>query len=177
MPGFEKRKDGEWGVRDKNARTLASDGSGNVVPRVHEPRVGMTYPLVFNRPYYMPEADARVFLKDSSFIVTDEDDNVVAPLSDTALLRKAPDALPPNMVLADVHELTDEALLTRAAQRTEGHKFNSDTAREVMIRFLIDANTPKVASSGGRDAVDGGEVEVEEMGEDGADALRMLQGT
>lgn len=140
MPGTKKSK-GEWGVRDRNARTLADDNTGTVVPRIHEVRPGLTVPLTFDAPCYMREADARVFLKDASFIVTDADDNVVAPLSEAAMRRSAPTELPPNMCVADVNELTSEALLTRAAQLPGGTTFNPNTPREVLIRFIVDDNS------------------------------------
>jgi hypothetical protein len=86
----------------------------------------------------MPEVHARVFLKDPSFRVEDADGNVIPGLTRLAQERTAPEALPSNMVIADVNELTNEALLTRAAQRAGGGSMNGGTRREVLLRFLIE---------------------------------------
>jgi hypothetical protein len=150
MAGFKKRQPGEWGVRDKNARQLKDDGSGQVQPRFHEVRAGVQYGLVYDKPLYMPEADARVFLKDEAFVVTDENDNPVQPLAATALLRTAPTKLAPNMVVADLNELTDEALLTRAAQITGSGAmtFTTATPRELLVRYLTAENGSAGATRG-----------------------------
>ena len=167
------RKEGEWGVRDKNARVIATDGSGKTQPRTHEPAPGITYALNYDRPTFMPEEHARKFLKDPSFEVTDANDVPVASLSPNARLRKAPDNLPADMVIANLNELTDEALLTRVAQQPGGDRFNGGTPREVLVRFVMDQNTPHAHGPTGKES----DFEVEEMPEDGQDADKLLTGS
>lgn len=125
-----------WGVRDKNAR---EQKDGQIVPRLHEAAPGATYKLVFDEFTQMPEHHARTFLRDEAFEVVDEHGSRVRPLSEDALLRVAPAALAPQMVIANLDELTAEALATRAAVKPGGSRYTSVTPREILIKFLIDA--------------------------------------
>lgn len=153
----DKREAGEWSVIDLNART--QDGDGNTKPRMHESRIGRIWPLRFDRPCYMPEADARMFLKDTAFQVYDADDELVPSLSAQQLSRKLPDKLDPEYCVASLHELTTEALLTRAAQREGGHRFSSATGRDTLINFLVDGQAAMDRATIDRDRLTDGEVD------------------
>lgn len=177
------RPDGFWGVRDSNARNI--DEKGSPLPRRHEVRLGKSYELWLEQETYMPEADARVFLKDAAFIVTDQNGDQVASLSKDALRRTSPnELLPPNMVVASLEELTATALYTRVAQRprSQGKNFSADSSRDAMIRFLEDEFRRDAEGSAPADFDDvgagtaGGALEVEDMPEDGATAARVISG-
>lgn len=178
MPG-DKKGEGEWAVFDTLAR--GTDDKGEPVPRVHEARAGKPYKLFNSIPCWMPESDARVFLKDPAFTVWNNDEEVVPPLPKQAMVRTVrADELPPNCVVADLNELTSDALLTRAAQRPGGQRFTGETRREALVRFLMDdhsAQMPTTATA--RPAIQApadDPVEVDEGGEDGEDAAKILMG-
>lgn len=132
----DKQDEGEWAVFDMNARNVTENG--DTKPRVHQSRLGKSWKLYFDKPCYMPEAEARVFLKDPSFRVLNHAGEEVPCLQAAQISRKLPDRLPPDMVVANVAELTMDALLTRAAQRAGGNKFTATSARTAIIDFLID---------------------------------------
>ena len=160
--------EGMWGVRDRNATEIEGknqDGTIRYRVRPHEIRPGVVYELSFREPKMMPEGDARIFLKDSAFIVTDEMGRTVAPLSVTAQSRVLPGQLEANMVLADLNELTDEALLTRAAQLPDGHRLNSETSRERLVHFIVAAHTMKGRQKAGRAAPTDAEQEADGAGD------------
>lgn len=173
------QEDGDWAVFDSIARQI-DDKTQEVMPRAHEPRLGHIYKLRFDLPCFMPESDARVFLKDPAFIVQNAEGDKVPPLSKQAQQRVKPTTLEPNMVIADLNELTTDALLTRAAQRQGGQKFSRETRREALIRFLLDGNAEHDhATAPHRAAIAapaGDDVGVEDMEEDGEDAARILEG-
>jgi len=141
MPGTTQ-KDGEWAVFDRNAREPDPAKPGETKPRTHEARMGVAYPLRFDVPFYMAESDARVFLKDPAFKVLDDKGREVAPLDPLQMGRTPPALLPADMVVASVHELTDEALLTRVAQMGGGYRYTRAAPREVLIEALISGQTP-----------------------------------
>src|SRR5579859_6109872 len=103
-------EEGDWGVYDSIARQI-DDKTQEVMPRTHEVRPGRIYKLRFDEPCYMPEADARVFLKEPAFIVLNDEGEKVPSLSKQAQERVQPTKLAPNMVIADMNELTTDALL------------------------------------------------------------------
>lgn len=152
---------GSWRVRDTNARTVTG---GEVVGRDHEILPGISYRLFFDRDTLMPEEHARRFLIDSSFIVLAPDNTRLVPLSEQVKTRDLPPMLKPNQVIADLNELTAEALVNRSLIRQNAPKFNTKSKREAMIEFLLssyeaegDAGRP--ASGGGDD----GDGELEEI--------------
>lgn len=136
MP-YDKAAPGEWQVFDMNARML-DPTTQRTKPRVHESRLGRPWRLTFDEACFMPEEDARVFLKDPAFRVLNADGEEVPSLVAAQLSRKLPDKLDPEMTIAKFDELTTESLLTRAAQRPGGQRFNSTTARRVLVDFLIE---------------------------------------
>jgi hypothetical protein len=136
----EVQKEGEWSVVDLNAREI-DPATGAIKPRVHDVRLGVNYALRYDKPCYMPESDARVFLKDPSFRVLDANGKHIPSLDPAQLSRKPPETLAPDMVVANLAELMDEALLTRVALMSGGHRYSSATPRDVLIEVLISGQT------------------------------------
>lgn len=161
MPHAEK-KPGEWSVFDMNAKTPDKDHPGRVAPRMHESRLGLLWALRYNEACYMPEAEARVFLKDKSFKVMNDDDEEVPPLSTDQQQRNLPTVLAPHLCIASLPELTTDALLTRVAQLRGGTRFNSGSTREQIIRFIMDANGAKIPTRNTENVGDG---EVDDIGD------------
>jgi hypothetical protein len=164
-----------WAVYDDNARIpdpKANDGS--FLARRHEARAGRLYSLRADLHTFMPEGDARVFLKDPTFRVYNADDELVPSLNEHALERVAPEKLPSNLVIADLDELTVDALVTRAAQRRGGSRFSMSTARDVLVRFLREGAGPAAQPTAQTGAGDGDGADVEDM--DAEATARLLQG-
>lgn len=176
----DKKNDGDWAVFDTLAREL-DDKTGETKPRVHSPREGKNYKLFNDKPCWMPEADARVFLKDAAFLVLNSDEEMVPSLNKQALERKLPERLAANLVIADLAELTAEALVTRAAQKLGGQRFSLDTRREALIRFLADGHVEQERTIAAQrripEDVPGDDAgEVEEMDEGDPSVAKMLEG-
>lgn len=142
-----------WSVVDQNAYQL--DDKGEPKPRNHEPVAGKRYPLFAHKATQMPEAHARVFLKDPAYIVRDENDEIVPSLEATQMDREPPETLEPDMVVAKLDELTTDALLTRVSVLAGGAGFTHDTPREQLIDFITEAQTPKRPARGDDDLADG----------------------
>ena len=134
----DKQEAGEWAVFDLNAKQLDPKDNARVLPRHHESRLGVLWALRYNEPCYMPEAEARVFLKDPAFKVVNANGEEVPPLSADQQQRNLPSMLAPNLVIANLAELTTDALLTRVAQLRGGARFNSTSPRERVIAFIIE---------------------------------------
>ena len=159
------KQDGEWTVFDLNAREPDPENRGKFKARIHEARMGVPYALYADLPCYMPESDARVFLRDAAFKVLDAQDRHVPALTEAQLSRAPMQDLPPDMVYANLAELTDEALLTRVALLPGGYKYTSAAPRDVLIEALYTGPTPEEAPS--------------DLGEDGLDpraTQKMLEG-
>jgi len=173
----DKKNDGDWAVFDTLAREI-DEKTGDTKPRVHAAREGKNYKLSNDKPCWMPEADARVFLKDSAFLVLNENEEVVPALNAQALDRKLPEHLAANLVIADLNELTAEALVTRAAQKLGGQRFSLDTRRDALIRFLTDGNVEHArAVTPQRQIPQGtGDEDVEDMDEGDPSVAKMLEG-
>ena len=135
MPGTTQ-KAGEWAVWDTNAYQ-PKEGAVGTVARPHEVKPGVIYHLHADEACYMPEAHARVFLKDGAFKVQNEEGEEVTPLLPNALVRTAPVVLPIDQVIAGLHELTIAALVTRAGIRPGGDRFNNGSTRQELIDFLV----------------------------------------
>jgi hypothetical protein len=170
-PRGSVRKDGDWAVFDLNAKHLDPNNPGEMLPRVHESRPGVTWPLRANMPCYMPQADARVFLKDPSFKVVNENEDEVPPLVPEQRERNVPAMLSPHMVIANLAELTTDALLTRVAQMRGGARYNSTSSRERVIDFITEQQGLMQAERKDGDA-GVGDHEVDDI--DDAEASRIL---
>lgn len=175
------RAPGEWAVFDRNARYPDPKEPGKFLARIHDSALGISWPLRANEPCYMPEAHARAFLKDQAFRVLNADDEEMASLAQAQQQRRVPtNQLAPHLVVADLHELTTDALLTRAAQMPESRRITSSSTRETIINFLREAHA-SVSVGGakpGDGAGDGIEqdagVDIEDM--DPEDTLAILNG-
>lgn len=163
---------GKWKVLDSNARVVVD---GKVQGRVHEIRPGVFYTLFYNEGTAMPEEDARKFLIDKSFIVTDPDGERVAPLSEQATLRELPNRLKANQVIADLNELTQDALLNRALQKPNAPKFNGRSKRDMLVEFLLSAHEAEGGGGGPMAGTDDDDAAELEEAED-ADVDAILQG-
>lgn len=123
---------GHWLVFDLNQRGDA--------PRVHD-AAGRPYPLWSHRGTPIPIAAAVVFLRDPAFRVLDEAGVEQTPLPDAENLdaaKRRPN-LEPGETIAKFEELTQTALLARAALRPGGQVFNAKTKREALIGWLKEA--------------------------------------
>lgn len=165
------RKDGEWVVYDLNANAPDPKEPDRVLPRIHASRVGVNWALRHNEACYMPEADARVFLKDPAFKVLNADDEEIPPLSITQQKRNLPTELAPNLVIANLAEINTDALLTRVAQMRGGQRFNSSSPRDKIIAFMIEQH---MAASQKSTKTDGIEADGEVGDIDDAEAARIL---
>lgn len=134
-----------WSVIDGNARE--PDGSGGYKKRGHEVVKGRLYWLSAFEPEPMIEAHARVLLKDPAFTVYNARGEIVPSLEAEQMSRKLPDALAPDMVVARLGELTDDALLTRASTLPNGQGFTGETHRDVLIDFISGVQTPVTPGS------------------------------
>jgi len=163
--------DTDWSVIDLNAVALMPN-SDQIAPRIHDTRPGRRWPLRSDVGCPMPEQDARMFLKDPAFVVRDNRDEIVVGLAGRQIERTPPkEMLPPRIVMADLDELTDAALLTRAAVHPAFTTLPPKPDRALMVDFLEGLFT--VQSPRGFDDV----VLGEDARENTADlAARMLDG-
>jgi len=123
----------KWSVRDTNQ---GRDGSEK--PRVHVIG-GVKYGLWSDKDTKMPEAHARIFLKDPAFRVFNDAGDEIAPLTQ-AMKTKTGEAIPalqPGEVVANLTELTDDALKTRLAMFPGGDRKMRGT-RDEMIDFILE---------------------------------------
>jgi hypothetical protein len=125
---------GKWAVMDMNATRK---------PRRHQPVVdGPEYQLNAKTPKEMPREHAVKFLSDPSFKVFNEYGAHVPDLPSAESLRAGQDrkiTLAPNEVVAKLHELTDEAVLTRCQRFPNGERLTKRTKRADLEDFLIEA--------------------------------------
>lgn len=125
-----------WGVSDMNA-TAFKPGTNEIMPRVHGVAPGVNVELYSDRETFMDERFARLFLKDDSFVVRNPDGQVIRPLTEEQLVRVAPQQrLAPNLVIADLNELTDDALRDRAMVHPRSSDLPPDADRALLIDFL-----------------------------------------
>lgn len=133
-----ERPKGAWSVKDLNANTMGPDGS--YIPRVHEILLASgaikRVKLVADMPAYMPEAEARQFLKDAAFEVENAAGVKVPAITAEQQERVAPSRLSPKAVIAKWDELTDDALLTRAGIRPGFERLPLNPDRTLLIDFL-----------------------------------------
>lgn len=125
-----------WGVSDMNA-TAFKPGTNEIMPRVHGVAPGVNVELYSDRETFMDERFARLFLKDAAFVVRNADGQVVRALSEEQLARVAPqERLAPNFVIADLNELTDDALTDRVKVHPRSSDLPADADRALLIDFL-----------------------------------------
>lgn len=125
-----------WGVADLNA-TAFKPGTNEIMPRVHDVAPGVRVELFSDRETFMDEKYARLFMKDEAFIVRNADGIIVKALSEAQLARVAPqEKLAPNLVIADLDELTTQALEDRAKLHPSSGDLPADADRALLIDFL-----------------------------------------
>jgi len=144
-----------WSVTDLNATMLKPD-STDLQGRIHDVAPGVRFTLFSDRPTPMPEKYARLFLKDPAFVVRNSFDVEMVGLSEEQAARTAPNTrLPPDMVVAKLDELTDDALRTRAAVHPKYADLPENPDRALMLDFLLGIFTPETPA-GFDDDIDGG---------------------
>ncbi len=175
MPSDTQERPAKWGVADLNA-TAFKPGTNEIMPRAHDVAPGVRLELFADRETFTEEKYARLFLKDESFVVRDANGNIVKPLTEVQLSRVAPqEKLAPNLVIADLDELTAEALEARAKVHPRSHELPPDADRALLIDFLqgqFQAGLPR--RRGRDDAV--GELTAELESGDAEEARRILEG-
>lgn len=125
-----------WGVSDMNA-TAFKPGTNEIMPRVHDVAPGVRLELYSDRETFTEEKFARLFLKDDAFVVRNPDGQVIRPLSEEQMARVAPqEKLAANLVIADLNELTDDALKDRAMVHPRSSELPTDADRALLIDFL-----------------------------------------
>lgn len=164
-----------WGVADLNA-TAFKPGTNEIMPRVHDVAPGMRVELFSDRETFMDEKYARLFMKDEAFIVRNADGIIVKALTEAQLARVAPqEKLAPNLVIADLDELTDTALEDRAKLHPKAGDLPADADRALLIDFLLGVfKTGTTRRRGMDDAV--GELTADLESGSPDEALRILEG-
>lgn len=141
---------------------------------VHGKRWALWHPNEKEEGTRMPLRYALAFLKDEAFIVKDQDGNELkaeAPQGDT--YRNI--HLPPNLVIANLSELTLDALMIRASGLPNGNMISRADGKERVIEFIMAAGLPEgVTKVGPSEPADAGEAEDDDglvvSGEDADDA-------
>jgi len=164
-----------WGVADLNA-TAFKPGTNEIMPRVHDVAPGVRVELFSDRETFMDEKYARLFMKDEAFIVRNADGIIVKALTEAQLARVAPqEKLAPNLVIADLDELTDTALEDRAKLHPKAGDLPADADRALLIDFLLGVfKTGTTRRRGMDDAV--GELTADLESGSPDEALRILEG-
>ena len=130
-------------VLDMNAVTeprfhdipVAVDNSG-------KPSQVKRYILTATEPTEMPMDHARMFLRDKSFIVTDEAGSVLRPLANMESIAHV--SIPDGFVLAEYEELSKDALITRAKVLPgSGHIHPVKTKVADIIAFIKNSQPKK----------------------------------
>lgn len=131
--------EGLWGVKDLNANVI-DPATGQFIKRVHEILLAngavKRIPLTADTVFALPEVEARKFLKDPAFEVTNADGIVVPAITEEQQDRVQPSRLAPQYVIARWTELTTDALMTRAGVRAGFEHLPPNPEREVLIDFL-----------------------------------------
>ena len=125
-------------------------------PRVHTHIIGgheKDFEFFKGKKNEMPFAHACRFLIDPAFVVRDADGNVFKP-SPKRISTTDITSLRADQVIADIRELTNDALYLRAMKFPGGESLNRSMAREEIVEFLIAAHEAvDTAPGGGREAM------------------------
>lgn len=126
--------DGSWRVWDKNAI---------LGHRAHQPVPGKTYKLSSDgNGTPMPAEHAAPFLRDPAFVVVNELGQQVASMPagaiDQTRSEKGGIFLEPGETVAKFAELTQPALMGRAAAIPGGERIEKKTPRGTIIKFLME---------------------------------------
>lgn len=97
------------------------------------------FPFMPGEKVELPFAHAAKFLIDDAFVVTDHDGHVYTP-SPKRIKTSDVKALRPDQVIAELAELTDDALYIRAVKFPGGEVLNRATSRSDLIEFLVEAH-------------------------------------
>jgi hypothetical protein len=153
--------EGMWAVLDTRAVNKL---------REHLPVAGFAYKLSASQKTFMPQEHAVVFLRSKSFVVFNEMGERVASMPEASAERAGVTrpVLAPGEVIANLDELTDNALLARCKMRPGGERLKAKTARKKLIEFLLDSE-----STSKKTEAEDGDSEIEDMDDD--DARKMLE--
>lgn len=133
---------------------------------VHQARSGANYELSSQQPCEMPLEDAYTFLVDPAFEVRDSRGRVIRPPS-TKKVEGGRVMLEENEVIANLEELTKDAMLKRCKRFEGSDDIKIATSKDDMMSFLIAHARIKNESGQGR----GSEGTVAEMGVADLDSL------
>ncbi len=106
------------------------------VKAVHQARSGANYELSSEEPCEMPLEDAYTFLVDPAFEVKDSRGRVIRPPS-TKKVEGGRVMLEDNEVIANLEELTKDAMLKRCKRHEGSDDIKIATAKGDMMDFLI----------------------------------------
>lgn len=180
-PEFEERFSTKAALEQEPATHHVFDTlQSGELPRyhnVHGKQWALWHPSRSEEGTLMPLSHAIAFLKDAAYIVLDADGNelvATAPQGDE--YRNMP--LPPNMVVANLAELTLDSLMIRAGQLPQGNTVVKAWGKERVIEFIMASGMPTNVKKVGPRApaeVEDGEL-VEDADDSGADAEAIFAG-
>lgn len=99
-----------------------------------------TYEFCYGAATKMPLHHGMKFLVDDAFIVTDEKGHRIDPRPKRAQEQEAALALKPGQVVADLEELTVDALFVRCQMLPGSEGMKKNTKKGDMIEFLLQSN-------------------------------------
>lgn len=111
------------------------------------PKSIKAYQLSADKETEMPLAHAMQFLKDVSFVVTDEAGNRITPLPINKDGGVGGMKLEPGETIAHLTELTTTALLKRCKADPYSVNIDTESSREAMIEFLMSTTTRDVGGA------------------------------
>lgn len=163
----EKTKEAQPAAKAKAERLyeVIDSSCTNAHPlRVHDTMIDGKVKQVkfqYGEKTWMTFAEAMKFQKDG-FEIRDEDGIVIqrAPDTNTDDLMK----LGADKVIANLNELTNEALYARCVALPEGEKFKPTSAKKLMTAFLADAAKNKIKGSEPKESDALSEDDLDKMG-------------
>lgn len=102
---------------------------------VHQARSGANYELSSQEPCEMPLEDAYTFLVDPAFEVRDSRGRIIRPPS-TKKVEGGRVLLEDNEVIANLEELTKDAMLKRCKRHEGSDDIKISTSKDDMVAFL-----------------------------------------
>lgn len=111
------------------------------------------YSLSSSEATVMPLDHAMMFLKDSAFVVSTMDGEIIQPVPVRDESLPATLKLQPGEVVATLYELSMEALFKRVKIVAGSQHIGADASREDMITFLMNSKAIKVGVARGSEGL------------------------